>query len=98
MRRPASPRETQIRHEVIEDEIARLRDLPYSLWRDVLTRPMTKTLRGRNDRVYLLRTTATWTHAGSENIRVLLVLESRFLHRRLLRQSIVITPDNRFLE
>ena len=98
MSRPPSAWELQIRHEVLEDEIAKLRDLPYSLWREMLERSVAKTVRGRNNRPYHLRTTVNWTHAGSENIRIELVLESRILRRRLLGQSIVITPDNRFLE
>src|SRR5262245_45937347 len=98
MRSAPPAEERQIHREVLEDEIARLRDLPYSLWKGMLTRPMTRTVRARNHRFYQIRTTANWTHAGSENIRVELVLESRMLRRRLLNQSIVITPDNSFLE
>jgi hypothetical protein len=88
----------QIRREVLEEELERLREVPYSLWRDVVSRPMCKTARGRDDRTYRVRVTPSWAHNGSEDIRVTVALETRALHRRLLRQSFVITPENRFRE
>jgi hypothetical protein len=90
--------EVQVRREVLDDEIARLRDLPYSMWRDMLRRPMSKAAKGRDERTYRIRTTAGWAQEGSEDIRVEVVLETTRLHRRLLSQGFVITPDNRFLE
>ena len=90
--------EVQVRREVLDDEIARLRELPYSLWVDVLTRPMIKRAQGRDNRVYRIKTVAAYRQSGSADIRVTVSLESPSLHRRLMRQSFVITPDNRFAE
>jgi hypothetical protein len=90
--------EVLVRREVLEDEIARLRELPYSLWRDVVGRELCKTARGRDERTYRLRVTPVWAQPGLEDIRVVVALETPSLHRRLMRQSFVITPDNRFRE
>ncbi|HVL69661.1 MAG TPA: hypothetical protein VM364_20555 [Vicinamibacterales bacterium] len=90
--------ESQVRRELIEDELTRLRELPYSLWRDVIGQPMRKPVRGRDNRAYQLKTSADWMRPGSENIRVTVALETPTLHRRLMSQSFVITPDNRFRE
>lgn len=90
--------EVQVRREVLEEEIARLRELPYSLWKQVLARPMTKIARGRDDRSYRVRTTATLVREGADDIRVTVVLESTTLRRHLMRQSFVITADNQFTD
>ena len=90
--------EVQVRREVLDDEIARLHELPYSVWRQMLGRPMVKTAQGRDSRTYRIRTSAVQAVPGSEDIRVNVTLESPSLRRRLMRQSFVITPDNRFTE
>ena len=90
--------EVQVRREVLDDEISRLHELPYSVWHSMLGRAMVKTAKGRDERTYRIRTRAGWAVAGSEDIRVSVTLETLALRRRLMRQSFVITPDNRFAE
>lgn len=90
--------ETHVRRELLEEEIARLREVPYSLWQDVLRRPLRRAVRGRDNREYMIRTTADPAAAGSPNIRVTVALQTPMLRRRLLSQSFVITPDNLFRE
>ena len=90
--------EVQVRREVLEAELARLRELPYSLWHDVVGQQVCKSARGRDDRLYRVRVSATWAHDGFEDIRVVVALETPALRRRLMRQSFVITPDNQFRE
>jgi hypothetical protein len=85
--------EVQVRREVLEDEVAKLRELPYTVWREMLSRTMTKSATGRDNRPYTLRITA---RPESHDIRVTIVLESPGLRRKTMRQSFVITPDNRF--
>ena len=87
-----------VRREVLEGEIARLRELPYSLWRDVLGQEVVKTARGRDERTYRLRVTSGWAQPDQDDIRIVVRLETPALHRPLLRQSFVITPDNQFRE
>lgn len=89
--------EVQVRREVLEDELIRLRELPYGLWRELLDHPMAKRATGRDRRSYRIKTTAEWARPGSDNIRVTAILESAALRRRLVQQSFVITPDNRFI-
>lgn len=89
--------EVQVPREVLEDELIRLRELPYSLWRELLGHPMAKRATGRDRRSYRIKTTAQWARPGSESIRVTATLESAALRRRLVRLSFVITPDNRLL-
>jgi hypothetical protein len=90
--------EVQVRREVVEDELAHLRELPYSLWRDVVSRPMWKSVQARDNRTYRVRIVPSWAQTGSDDIRVTVDLETATLHRRLMRQSFIITPENRFRE
>ena len=87
-----------VRREVLEEEIARLRELPHSLWRDVIGQEVVKTARGRDERTYRLRVTTAWAEPGQDDIRIVVWLETPALHRPLLRQSFVITPDNQLRE
>ena len=91
-------RQVQLRRELIEEELTKLRELPYSLWRDMLGQTLRKTSKARDNRAYRVRTTADFAFPGSENIRVTVALESGAIGRRLLSQSFVISPVNRFLE
>lgn len=87
--------EVQVRREVLDEETARLRELPYTVWREMLSRPVTKNATGRDNRPYRLRVTAAWEAGGSGDIRVSVALETPGLRRSLMRQSFVITPDHR---
>ena|SRR5687767_11781834 len=98
MFRSPSVWEVQARRELLEEELGKLRDVPYSLWREMLGQTLRKTLKGRDNRAYRIRTTSDFAFAGSENVRVTVALESGALGRRLLSQSFVITPENRFQE
>ena len=86
--------ELQVRRELLEGELAELRGLPYLLWRDVVGHPMWKHALGRDERRYCVRVTPCWARDGSEDVRITVALETASFHRRLLRQSFVITPDN----
>lgn len=90
--------ELQIRRELVEEEMGKLRELPYSLWHEMLGRSVRKGAKARDSRLYGIRTTAGWAQQGSENIRVTVALESGAFRRRLVRKSFVITPENRFQE
>jgi hypothetical protein len=46
------------------------------------------------DGTYRVRTVPTWAREGSHDVRVTVALETPSLHRRLMRQSFVITPEN----
>jgi hypothetical protein len=82
---------------VLEDEVQKLRELPYSLWREVIASPLRRSVKGRDDRPYRLTVTATWAEHGSEFIRVVVKLQSAALRRTLVEDSFIITPDNRFV-
>lgn len=86
--------EIQVRRELLEWQLKELRGLPYTVWRDVVGRALWKHAQGRDDRTYRVRVTPSWVGAGTADVRVTVALETRSLHRRLLRQSFVITPDD----
>jgi hypothetical protein len=89
--------EVQVRREVLDDEMARLQALPYFIWRELLKRPVTKTLRGRDNREYRLKVTAEFVSRSSSDIQVTLALASAGLIRRgRIRQTFVITEGNTF--
>ncbi len=96
MRRNAFVWQVQTRREILDDELLKLRELPYSLWREILSRSLLKPARARDRHSYWIRVKAAWDREGSQDLRVNVTLETRALHRRLMRESFVITPDNRF--
>ena len=89
--------EIQVRREVLDDEMSRLREVPHSLWRDVMRVPISKIAKGRDNKPYLVRVTAEYLPDGSEDIRVTLSLtSSSILRRALMRQTFIITKENTF--
>jgi hypothetical protein len=89
--------EIQVRREVLDDEMARLRDIPYSLWRNVLEKPISKMVTARDNKPYLLRVTADLAQDGSEDIQVTLSLgRASIIRRGLMRQAFTITRENTF--
>jgi len=84
--------------ELLQAELAQLRGLPYSIWRDVVGRAIRKDALGRDERHYRLSVTPSWTLDGSRDVRVTVSLETRSLHRPLMCRSFVITPDNQLRE
>ena len=89
--------EIQVRREVLEDEMVRLRDVPYSLWLGVLKKPIQKVAKGRDGKAYRLRVTAAFTPDGSEDIQVTMSLaRAGILRRGLMRQTFTITRENTF--
>jgi hypothetical protein len=89
--------EVHVRQEVLEDEVERLRELPYTLWRDVVRTPMTRIVSGRDGRTYRLDVHAAYTAGDDEDIRVTVSLRSPLLRRRLVRSGFVISPSNQFV-
>ena len=89
--------EIQVRREVLDDEMARLRDIPYSSWRTVLGKPSSKLVTARDDKPYRLRVTADLAQDGSEDIHVTLSLtRASMIRRGPLRQGFTITRENTF--
>lgn len=88
--------EVHVRRELIEDELLRLRDLPYSLWRDLVGKSRMKTVVGRDNKTYRLLLRADWVHPGSEDIQVTVSLRGPGWRRATLTERFVITPENQF--
>ena len=96
---PRNPfvREVQLHREVLDAELGQLRELPYTLWCQVVAAPITKTVTARDNRAYQLSVSADYAGHGSPDIRVTLSLaRAGGLRRKLMRQAFVITPDNHF--
>lgn len=90
--------ETHMRREALDEELERLRELPYSLWREVIDAPMTKKMSTRDGRTYRISLEATWNRPGADDIRVRVTLTSTgWRQKRRSRQSFVITPESRFI-
>ena len=97
MPRPPFVWETHVRQEVLEDEVEKLQELPYTLWREVVRTPMTRVVSGRDGRTYRLDVRAAYTGSDHEDIRVTVSLRSSLLRRRLMRSGFVISPTNTFV-
>ena len=90
--------EGHIRREALDDELTRLRELPYSLWREVIDSPMTEVISTRDGRNYRVRLEATLNRPGADDIRVTVTLvPAGWRHKRAASQSFVITPESRFI-
>ena len=89
--------EIQVRREVLDDEMARLREVPYSLWKDVLKKPISKVVKARDNKPYRLRVTAELAADGSEDICVTMSLgRAGIIRRGLMSQTFTITRENTF--
>jgi hypothetical protein len=89
--------EVQVRREVLDDEMGSLRDVPYSLWRDIVKAPISKVVKARDNKPYRLRVTAEFAPDGSEDILITLSLaRASILRRGLMRQTFTITRENTF--
>ena len=89
--------EIQVRREVLDDEQARLREVPYSLWQGILKKPISKVVNARDDKPYLLRVVADLSPDGSGDILVSMSLARVSVFRRgLMRQTFTITRENTF--
>jgi len=98
MVRAPSEWRAQIRREVLDQEIECLRELPHSVWVDLLRAPMTRRATGRDGEAYRLKVAAARAARGSDHVRVTVTLQTALLRRSLMRASFVITPDNRFVD
>ena len=88
--------EIQVRREALDDEMTRLRELPYRVWRQIVAAPIRKTVTARDNKDYDLRVSAEFVR-GSDDIRVTLSLGRPSLFRRkLMRQTFIIAPDDSF--
>lgn len=97
MSRKAFVWEVQIRREVLDDEMARLRELPYSVWRRVIDNPIRRDVKARDARLYRLTVSARFVHGDAGDIEVALSLSrTGLMRRRIMRQNFVITPENVF--
>lgn len=87
--------EVQVRREVLDSELGHLREVPYSLWKHVVSAPLTKLVTARDNRPYTVTVWAEYLSRDSEDIRVTLSLaRARGLGRTLISQTFVITPEN----
>jgi hypothetical protein len=87
--------EVHVRREMVEDELAHLRELPYSVWRSAVGLPRVKQIVGRDNRNYTLTVAADWARRGSEDIHVSVTLTGPGVGRSRVRQGFTISPDNR---
>ena len=86
-----------LRREALDEAVQQLQDLPYSVWSDVIQSPLIKTVTVPNGKSYRITVTAKWNRLYSDDIRVTIRLNAGWF-RRALRESFVITSENKFLE
>lgn len=84
--------EVQIRRELLDDEIARLREVPYLVWRDAIGLRRSKSVVGRDQKSYTLTVAADWERKGSDRIAVRLTLEGPGIRRGSLEDTLLVTP------
>ena len=74
-----------------------MQDLLYSVWSDVIQSPLIKTVTVPDGKSHRITVTAKWNRLYSDDIRVTVRLNAGWF-RRALRESFVITSENKFLE
>jgi hypothetical protein len=88
--------EGQVRREILDQELAQVSDLPYSLWRNMIGAPMARPVVGRDGRPYRLRLEAHWVRRDASPIRVSLsVKRAGWSLGRSARLSFVVSDDGR---
>ncbi len=85
------------RREALDEAVQQLQDLPYSVWSDVIQSPLIKTVTVPDGKSYRITVTAKWNRLYSDDIRVTVRLNAGWF-RRTLRESFIITSENKFLE
>jgi hypothetical protein len=85
--------EVHVRRDMVEDELSRLREIPYSVWRDVVGVARTKQVTGRDNRVYTVTVLADWARSQSEYITVTLTLSGGGLRRSRIQERFTISPE-----
>ena len=85
-----------LRREALDEAVRQLQDLPYSVWTDVIHLPLIKAVTGSNGKSYRIAVTANWNKLYSDDICVTVRLNAGWF-RRVLRESFVITSENKFL-
>ncbi len=85
--------EIQVRRELLDDEIARLRAVPYLVWSDAIGLRRSRAVVGRDQKTYTLTVIADWARKGSDGIAVTLTLEGPGLRRGALEDTFVVTPQ-----
>ena len=86
-----------LRREALDEAVRQLQDLPYSVWSDVIQSPLIKTVTVGDGKSARITVTAKWNRLYSDDIRVTVRLNAGWF-RLALRESFVITLENKFLE
>ena len=89
--------QVHLRREALDEAVQQLQDLPYSVWSDVIQSPLIKTVTVPDGKSYRITVTAKWNRLYSDDIRVTVRLNAGWF-RRTLRESFIITSENKFLE
>ena len=85
-----------LRREALDEAVRQLQDLPYSVWTEVIQSPLIKTVTGPDGKSCRIAVTANWNRVYSDDICVTIRLNAGWF-RRVLRESFVITSENKFL-
>jgi hypothetical protein len=85
--------EVQLRQDVLDDAVAELRRLPYTVLCEIIKAPLRRTTVGRDNRQYRLTVTAHHVAGASEDIHVTIRLK-RGWFGRTLRESFTVSPGN----
>ncbi|HWP99406.1 MAG TPA: hypothetical protein VNK92_02935 [Vicinamibacterales bacterium] len=88
--------EVQIRREILEDELAQLREIPYAIWRDAIGAVRSKAVTGRDGRAYTVTVSAV--SSGDDRIRVEVCVEGSRLRRDRVSAGFVVAADGAVLE
>jgi hypothetical protein len=59
-----------LRQDVLDDAMAELRGLPHEVLRQIVSQPLKKRVRGRDQKLYNLTVTAEWVTAESEDLEI----------------------------
>ena len=72
-----------LRQDVLDDAMAELHALPHDVLRRIVEQPLKKTVRGRDQKLYGLRVTASWVAPGSEDLEIVVRLKRGWFGKTL---------------
>ena len=94
MRREPFVWEVHLQQEVLDDAVAEIRSLPHEVIRQIVRRPIKRDVRGRDNRRYRLRVTATPTSSAADELEVTVKVKKGWFGRTI-SDRLRIGPERR---
>ena len=83
-----------LRQDVLDDAMEELHGLPHEVLRRSVEQPLKKTAKGRDQKLYDVRVTASWVAPGSEDLEIVVRLKRGWFGKTLTDSFRVNAPSS----